>query len=138
MSSWREVCTNIKNENFSNHDPNKSALNTQSFTVNAKLKNALLSRSNTPTLIKKQQNIKINGIKHNSKKERSSNQPLLSCCAVLRLHNIYKPLKKETKIPYDTAPAVLLFCPRCISLITPQNNQREAQINNMLLIYTRR
>lgn len=98
-----------------------------------------------PQMITTTKIIVQNKWKHNTKKERSSNQPPQSCCAVLRLHNIYKPQKKKKQktkpTPYDntTAPAVLLFCPRCISLKPPTKNYGEAQINNMLLlIYTRR
>lgn len=47
-----------------------------------------------PKLLKYEKGKKMKQ-KHNSKKIRSSNQPPKSfCCAVLRLHNIYKP--KET------------------------------------------
>lgn len=70
--------------------------------------------------------------KHNTKKERSSNQPLQSC-AVLRLHNIYKPKETHTIWYCTGSPAVL----SPLHFSKPPN-YGEAQINNMLLIYTRR
>lgn len=67
--------------------------------------------------------------KHNSKKVRSSNQPpKSSCCAVLRLHNIYKP--KETHTTWHCTGSSV--CPLCLNL-TP--NYREADQQHALNIH---
>lgn len=71
-------------------------------------------------------------------KERKKFKPASSIlCRFTPLHNIYTPPPSHpnTHPVCDTAPAVLLFCPRCIPLYTPTptpKNYGEAQINNML------
>lgn len=108
----------------------KSALDTQSLLyLNATEKNALLLQS-IPRMINEIIQNKWNKNTTQRKKEvQTSLLNLVQFCGCI----IFTSPKKPT--PYDTAPAVLLFCPRCIS-ITPQN-YGEAQINNMLLVYTR-
>lgn len=128
MSSWREVCTKFKMKT-EQIIIQKCTWHTKFVVFKCNWKNALLSQS-IPQMIKKI--IKNKWDKNTTQRKKEVQTSLLNLVVQFCGCIIFTSPKKPT--PYDTAPAVLLFCPRCISL-TPQKLWRSADQQHALNIH---
>lgn len=111
--SWRGVCTKFKMKN-SQIIIQKSALDTVLLYLNATGKTNALLFQTIPNTIKKNHNKWNKNTTHRKKYKPASSILLCSFRGCIIFTS--PPPKRKRSPHHDTAPPVLLFCPRCISL----------------------
>lgn len=113
--SWRGVCTKFKMKN-SQIIIQKSALDTVLLYLNATGKTNALLFQTIPNTIKKKNHNKWNKNTTHRKKYKPASSILLCSFRGCIIFTSPPPKKRKRSPHHDTAPPVLLFCPRCISL----------------------